>query len=154
FDLVVIGDVPPEFLSAETQANLARAVRDRGTTLVTIAGPLNMPGRFTGSTLADILPIESSSSWSGSELSEHANKGYIVVPAPEGGASILSQFAVDPASNARLWSAVPLWFWQSQQTQAKPGASVLWQIGDRAGGAATTKDNSDPLAGARKRALL
>ncbi|HEX4792585.1 MAG TPA: vWA domain-containing protein [Humisphaera sp.] len=154
FDLVVIGDVPPEFLTGEAQANLARAVRDRGTTLVTIAGPLNMPARFVGSALADILPIESSSNWSGSELSDHAHNGFAIVPAPEGAASILSQFAIDPATNAKLWSAIPAWYWHSPQTQAKPAASVLWRIAEQARSASNPKDKADLLASARKRALL
>ena len=76
------------------------------------------------------------------------------MPAPEGAASILNQFTIDPAANAKLWSAIPAWYWHSQQTQAKPAASVLWQITDRAGSVNDSKDNVDPLASARKRALL
>ncbi len=38
FDLLVLGDVPAESLSAEMQQNIVAAVRDRGATLIVIAG--------------------------------------------------------------------------------------------------------------------
>jgi hypothetical protein len=46
FDLIVLGDVPPERLGPEQQAMLARAVKDRGAAMVIIAGLGNMPARY------------------------------------------------------------------------------------------------------------
>lgn len=154
FDLVVIGDVPPEFLGDEAQKNIARAVRDRGTTLAVIAGPLNMPARYTGTPLADLLPVESSSNWTAKQMADHLRGGFRVLAAPEGSASILNQLGLDEAANVRLWSALPAWYWHSEQTQAKPSASVLWQIGDVTYSSETAASTDNPLSIARRRALL
>ena len=50
--------------------------------------------------------------------------------APDGLNSILGEFAEDAATNAELWSNMPLWYWHSELTSAKPGASVIWTIED------------------------
>jgi hypothetical protein len=66
--------------------------------------------------------------------------------------SILSQFALDVQTNDRYWGQFPTWYWHSEQTQAKPSASVLWQIADAR--ATTEAPADDSLTASRQRALL
>jgi len=153
FDLIVLGDVPTESLPVETQANIAKAVRDRGTALLVIAGHLNMPARYTGMPLAELLPVHLSSGWSAATMAEQIRNGWRPAVAPEGSASILSQLGIDEQANAKYWDTMPRWFWHSEQTQAKQSASVLWQIPDSRPDE-QRKPADDSVTAARQRALL
>lgn len=156
FDLIILGDIPTEFLSAETQKNIATAVRDRGAALLVIAGPLNMPARYTGSPLAELLPVHLTSNWSAAALAEHLKMGFRPRVSSEGAASILGQLGLDEQTNGQYWSMMPAWFWHSEQTQAKQSATVLWEIADSKQ-PADAKDDSKAagtLAESRQRALL
>jgi hypothetical protein len=155
FDFIVIGDVPPSILTTEMQNNIAKAVRDRGTTLLVVAGQLNMPASYAASPLEELLPVHLASAWQVSTLADHLRHGFKVEVAPEGMNSIFSQLDLDEKKNAEYWSAMGSednrWYWHSEQTQAKQSASVLWQIGDLHPSHAA---DSDALTSARQRALL
>ena len=152
FDLVVLGDVPKEALSDEDQQNLAAAVKDRGTTLLLMAGPFNMPQRFGGTPLADLIPVElSPGEWASAALPEHLTKGFRPTLTPEGQASILGQFTIDEPANLALWTAMPPWYWHSELTRAKRSASVIWSIGETSG---PPISDSAPVDAARDRAVL
>lgn len=60
FDVVVLGDVPAGFLSADQQALVRDLVAERGAGLLWIAGERSMPQSWTGSLLSDLLPFEGS----------------------------------------------------------------------------------------------
>jgi hypothetical protein len=130
FDLIVLGDVPREGLTDDDQQNLAWAVKERGATLLLIAGPFHMPHRFGGTPLAELAPVElSGDDWAAAALPEHLKKGFRPTIAAEGHGSILSQFTIDEADNTSLWSALPPWYWHSEHTRAKRSANVVWTIG-------------------------
>lgn len=154
FDLLVLGDVPAESLSPEMQQNIIAAVRDRGATLIVIAGPLNMPGRYANTPLADLLPVHLNANWSATSLSDQLHNGFRPTIAPEGAKSILSQLGLDDASNTELWSAMSPWYWHSEQTQAKLSANVLWSVADKQDDSDRTPANVNTLEAARQRALL
>jgi hypothetical protein len=137
FDVVILGDVPPEKLPPEQQKNLAEALKDGGVkALLVIAGQRNMPMRYAASPLAEVMPVElSGSRWTPQELEHHRVHGFIPVPAPDGINSILGQFSEDAARNGELWASLAAseesrWYWHSEQTAARPGASVIWSIED------------------------
>ena len=157
FDLIVLGDVPTEFLSPETQKNIATAVRERGATLMVIAGQLNMPFHYGGSPLAELLPVRLSSPWSTTTLEDHRKNGFRPAIAPEGVDSVLTQLDPDPQHNTQFWEAMgsgdPKGYWHGEQTQAKPSATVYWMIKDLRA-EPTSNADIDVLAEARQRALL
>jgi len=148
FDIVMLGDVTPEQLPREQQQFLATAVRDRGTTLIVLAGPRSMPARFSDTPLADLLPVRMTSEWGADAVRRHLTEGFRPGIAPQGADTVLTQLGMDTSSNAQAWSIMPPWFWHSEQTTAKDAASVIWTITDPADPAAAT------LEGSRKRALL
>lgn len=153
FDLLVLGDVPKEALSEQHQQYLASAVKNRGATLLLIAGPFNMPQRFGGTPLAELVPVEmTGGGWAASAFSEHMKGGFRPTVAPEGAASILSQFTIDEPANAGLWSSLPPWYWHSEYTQARRAASVIWSIGQTR--PPTTAPQTSPPDMDRERALL
>jgi len=157
FDLIVLGDLPPETLNNAQQQYLATAVRDRGATLVVLAGPNHMPDQYAGTPLADLLPVSLGNTWAAGVLQAHMKEGFRLAVAPgggEGGAAVLARFAADEATNTALWSRVPPWYWHSEQTVAKPGANVVWYIGEPEGRLVGTNDELGDFSLARRRALL
>jgi hypothetical protein len=161
FDMIVVGDVPKERLSEEAQRGIVSAVKDRGATALLIAGFFNMPQRFGGTPLQELLPVDLSAGgeWSSEDLSRHLKDGFRPAIAPEGVNSVLSQFTVDEASNDSVWHNLPAWFWHSEYTRVR-AANVVWSIEDAKKGPADSTVTSgndaegNTLDRVRKRALL
>lgn len=57
YDVVLLGDVSSERLPVAAQQSLAEFVRERGGTLVVIAGDESMPQAFSQQPLEDLLPV-------------------------------------------------------------------------------------------------
>lgn len=57
FDVVVLGDVRSELLSAEQQAQIKQLVAEKGAGLLWIGGPSATPGSYRSTPLADLLPF-------------------------------------------------------------------------------------------------
>jgi len=138
FDLIVLGDLPPESLSTQNQQFIAKAVKDGRAKLILLAGPLNLPGGWGVNKeypLAELFPVEQNPDWTPQMLQNHLRFGWHPAIAPEGADSLLSQFGIDDESNARNWNLLRTdpdlaWYWHSDVTQAKGGAKVIWTIAD------------------------
>jgi hypothetical protein len=151
FDLIVLGDVPPERLPPDHQAFIAKAVKDRGKSVIFIAGQQNMPSRYAND-FAGLFPVELTSAWTSQHVATHLKDGFSPSVTPEGAASVLGQFTLDASHNAELSLMLPKCYWHSEQTRAKPAASVLWTIEDVS--AAPTTQSSQARDASRDRALL
>jgi|GEM_PF-784834 len=57
YDVVILGDLPPEHLPTSSQEALVEYLQQRGGTLVMIAGDHAMPQQYVGSPLEAILPV-------------------------------------------------------------------------------------------------
>jgi hypothetical protein len=162
FDLVILGDISPETLSTQAQQFIAAAVRDKGSTLITIAGQRSMPAKFANTPLADVLPVTLDAQWTADLIAQHTREGFRVGTAPTAGGSVLTQFELDPASNATAWTNVAPWFWHSPFTQARPAAQSVWSIYElgptaapsRGTGAGGAGDPLGSLAASNRRSLL
>lgn len=167
---IVLGDFPPERLSKKQQEMIVKAVRTNGTTLLFLSGPLNMPAAWGTSRqenpLAELFPCEPSQEWTPGQLAAHLKVGYHPAVAPDGENHLLTQFGLDETQNHQIWQTIQTdpnlaWYWHSEYTQAKGGASVLWSIADN-DPASTRKPQTQPtddkgptaLEFAQKRALL
>ena len=144
FDLIIIGDVSPARLSAAQQQFIAAAVRDKGTTLITIAGQRHMPASFMDSPLAELLPVTSTGQFDAAAIARHNRVGFRPALAPEGNGSVFSQLGGNADDNAAVWSNFPMWYWHSPFTQVKPSGSAIWFI------TPTTSESAQP----RQTALL
>jgi len=152
FDVIVLGDIGPETLTPRVQQFIAATVRDKGATLITIAGQHAMPEKFAGSTLADLLPVTLTPQWTSEEIGRHTRSGFHPEAAPTAGFSELAQLEGDAASSSRAWSRMPSWYWHSPFTEAKPAATALWAISDT--GAAGAADPLGSMALANRHALI
>jgi hypothetical protein len=154
FDLIVLGDIAPDALPVAQQQQIAAAVRDRGATLIVLAGQQHMPADYANTPLADLLPISLGNTWPADVLAAHLKSGFRPARAPgsESGGAVLSRFGIDDESNTLLWSKVPNWYWHSDQTVAKPNANVIWYISEPEGLAFGGEQGG--MAAAKRRALL
>jgi len=166
---IVIGDIPPERLSRKQQEMIVKAVTDGGATLLILSGPLNMPAAWGAShPLATLFPCEPSPDWTAAKLQQHLKVGYHPVIAPDGENHLLTQFGIDDEQNRKVWETIRTdpnlsWYWHTEDTQARGGATVIWSIEDSrplgespplpATGPAADRANT-PLEVARRRALL
>ena len=141
---------PPRRPLPEQQQFIAAAVRDKGATLITIAGQRHLPAEYANTPLAELLPITLVPQWTPEAIARQTRVGFRPGLAPEGNASVLGQFGLNPDTNANLWSDVPEWYWHSPFTQAKPAASVIWSIPPEADAAIA----ANPMTDVRKNALL
>jgi hypothetical protein len=163
FDLIVLGDLPPESLTKQNQQFIAKAVTDRGASLILLAGPLNLPGGWgvnkADYPLAELFPVEQNPDWTPQMLQNHMRMGYHPAIAPEGADSLLSQFGIDDESTARAWNLIRTdpdlaWYWHSDVTQAKGGADVIWMIADNEPRAEKKPDGAVPNPQANEAGLL
>jgi len=157
FDIVILGDIPPEKLPPDQQSNLIAALKDGSIkALLLLAGQRNMPMRYAATPLGEVIPVElSGSKWTPEQLQDQLRHGFVPVLAPDGLGSILGQFSEDFSTNAALWANMPLWYWHSEQTTARPGASVIWAIQDALASDAKPANNStDEYETTRRHALL
>lgn len=150
FDVIILGDVPPDALPPAQLHLIASAVRDHGSMLIIIPGREYMPSAYLNSPLLDLLPVENTNPWLPDELSSHLTAGFRPGLAPESAGSVLTQLGLDAAQNQAIWSQMPAWYWHTPQTLAKPGAAVVWYIAER-----DNRNAAAPVSETtRKRALI
>jgi hypothetical protein len=154
FDLIILGDISPNTLSSTQQQYIAAAVRDKGSTLITIAGERYMPAGLANKPLADILPVTMNAQFDETTISRHKRFGFRPGLAPEGNGSVLGQLALDAQGNAVVWSNLSPWYWHSAYTEARPSASVIWSITEMAAPLAVEGGGLAGLGESRKHALL
>ncbi|MBI1310887.1 hypothetical protein GC176_06225 [bacterium] len=58
YDVILLGDLPPEHLPADVQESLIDFVKQRGGTLIMIAGHEAMPQQYVDHPLREILPVQ------------------------------------------------------------------------------------------------
>jgi len=58
FDLLILGDIPPDTFTPEEIDILVSFVRDRGGTIIFLAGQNSLPNAYFGSPLQDLLPVQ------------------------------------------------------------------------------------------------
>jgi hypothetical protein len=122
FDVIILGDVPPDMLGPADWAALEKFVLDRGGTLVVIAGPTHMPHKFTGTPLNGLLPVEFRAS---DEYQSAPETSYRIALTDAGGRSIMLRLEGTPDANEQAWDQVPDIYWRHPLTRALPTAEVL-----------------------------
>lgn len=155
YDLIILGDVGPNQLDAQTQQIIAAAVRDRGTTLVLVAGANAMPEKLAGMPLADLLPVTLTSPWATSDLARHLRSGFRPTISPDGATSVLAQFGLEGPRVPLTGPVAPVgltWYWHSPYTAVKPSATCILYM-DEAEPVGRHADLGT-LADMRKKALL
>lgn len=126
-DLVILGDVGPEFLRPEFFQLLEQFVSEAGGTLVITAGKNDMPLGYNNPILDKLLPVRDLAPvdiQGKGGIGSPEERGFRLVMSPEGEGESFLQFAADPIVNRQIWQSLPGFTW-GLLGNAKPGATVL-----------------------------
>ncbi|MBI1337915.1 MAG: hypothetical protein GC164_13270 [Phycisphaera sp.] len=136
YDLVILGDVDSAFFSAEELALLDELIRDRGASLIVLCGAMHTPGSYSGTVVADMLPVrfDPDAPW------EDVNESAYPVLTADGRSSLVMTLENDNELNDRVWSRVAPMDHLPPLTSAKAGAHVLAVLSDT-----SAKDQAYPL---------
>lgn len=147
-DLVILGDVPPQYLNDRLLQILYDFVTDGGT-LVISAGKRSMPLAYQSPILDQLLPIANARPINLTDRSGEAApslRGLPVQLTVDGEQQSMFQFSPDPVENQSIWKGLPGQM-SAVLGDPKPAATV-W---------ATTmfpQGQADPLAADRKHGLI
>jgi uncharacterized membrane protein len=124
YDVVILGDVNPGFLSSAATDHLAQFVREKGGGLIMISGPLYTPTAFQGTALESVIPVELSSLVI--PASEQTwERAFQVVPTDLGFQSSALQLGDSPEETQEIWRKLPPLYWYLPVAKLKPSARVL-----------------------------
>lgn len=150
FDVIILGDVPPEVLDDETLEILEYCVEDRGALLAVIAGQRFMPHAHSGKLLREILPIQ----YEPREILsfEAPEPGYRMELTPDGRRHIIMQQSTSVSENAQVWRSLPVLRWRYPVEGVKEGATILAYAipEDRDRGGTKTAENLTAKAAAKR----
>ncbi len=124
YDVLILGDVNPEFLSMSAVENIVDFVQNHGGGVVFIAGPRYMPWAWRGTPLAALLPIRMETA-APPPLDEplttpiHVNASRLGLSAPH------LQLTEKSTENRQAWENLPPLFWMISCPETKLGTQVL-----------------------------
>lgn len=123
YDVLILGDLNPSFLSQSVMQNVADFVAERGGGVVFIGGPRYMPTEYRDTPLADLLPFDPAAVTLPGE--GPITRGFTVRPTPQGLASPQMQLGDSLRETDALWSNLPPLYWLMDLNTLKPAARVL-----------------------------
>jgi len=123
YDLIILGDVSATYFNAAQTDLIHKLVKERGGSLLMLAGPMAAPSTYRDSPIGDILPINIGTG------------GYLSVPptvSPEvtedGHLSLATSLSLAPNTSARIWSHVKPMYGLPDLAGPKSGATVLLRL--------------------------
>ncbi len=125
FDVIVFGDVNPEFLDNAVMNHLAEFVKEKGRSIVFIAGQRHTPLEYRNTPLAPLFPFDLSTATT-PDPQQVAKDGFRVRPTPLGLASPHMQLADNLAKTADYWQTqLHELYWLLEIHNLSPAARVL-----------------------------
>ncbi len=124
YDVVILGDIDLEYLSAGALDSLRVFVAERGGGLIFIAGPLHNPTDYVDTPLGELLPIEVNP-MQADNTDGSASTGFRAVLTIEGRTRSALRLTDSTDENVRVWETLPPLYWLSDVGRRKPGAQVL-----------------------------
>ncbi len=124
YDVVIVGDADPGYLSRSQMTHLAEFVTEKGGGVMFVAGDQFNPLAYRGTPLEALLPIE---------LADARNPTAVGNPVAsfrpsltvEGRSSPIFRFGDDEVTSVRIWSELPELLWYLEAPRKKPAALVL-----------------------------
>ncbi|MEX2215653.1 MAG: PA14 domain-containing protein, partial [Phycisphaeraceae bacterium] len=119
YDLIILGDVPGDYLTDVEQGWIRDFVGDRGGGLILIDGQRGNLKSFNKPALADLLPVQ----WLDEDVTASGQPQRLKLTAAGQGQSVLRLLS-DPLDNASLWTELypPRWI---ASVKVLPGAEAL-----------------------------
>jgi hypothetical protein len=124
YDVIILGDADPGFLSASQMKNLFEFVTDKGGGIIFIAGENFNPLSYKGTPLETLLPIDLAEARNPTAVGNNIDAFRPVLTA-EGRSSPIFRFGDDEATSIQIWQNLPELFWLLEAPRRKPAAFVL-----------------------------
>lgn len=138
FDVIIIGDIGEDVLTADVVEQLRRNVEERGALLVIVGGPEYMPYSIVNPQLRDLIPVEYTPS-PGSRRDGIEKTFHLQLAAAGRGHTVMNQSS-SPSENEDIWAGISDFRWRLPIDGVKPGSEVLAyaQVEKEAGGTDAT----------------
>src|SRR3954469_1413060 len=124
YDVVLVGDADPSYLSASQMQNLSEFVTEKGGGILFIAGALFDPLSYRGTPRERLLPIELAEARNPTAIG-NAIEAFRPELTVEGRSSPIFRFGDDEATSAQIWQNLPELYWFLEAPRKKPAALVL-----------------------------
>lgn len=129
FDVIILGDVSPEFLGKEARMCIKRSVEERGAMLVVISGRRYMPISYAGDQFAGLLPVSLTNS-AGEVTAEWMNAKVNFALTPSGSSHPVTAISSTPSQNDRVWNSIPPARSRLAGLRVRKNAEILLYGGD------------------------
>lgn len=123
FDVIILGDVPPETLDEATWEIVSRCVNERAALLVMIAGPRHMPHAIGSETGRALVPAELD--WGRRNYFAEGGEPFQPVLTSEGRDHPITRQSSGESLNEQIWASFPEFQWRHPIKGLKDGAEVL-----------------------------
>jgi hypothetical protein len=123
FDVIILGDIPPNALSASDLAAIEEAVTKRGALLVCVAGPRYMPHGHDSRVLQDLLPVAYTPG--SATRYDTPESAYRIQLTATGREHAVTSQSTSRALNEELWANFPPMRWRYSGAKLKDTAEVL-----------------------------
>ena len=124
YDVILLGDTDPSFLSASQMQSLSDFVTEKGGGMLFIAGENFNPLAYKGTPLELLLPIELSDARNPTAVG-NAIASFRPELTAEGRTNPIFRFGDDEATSAQIWQNLPELLWFLEAPRKKPAALVL-----------------------------
>jgi len=126
YDLVILGDVRANIFTPTQFGFIEQMVRERGASLIMLAGHKHTPGEYLDTPIAALLPVR----FDQEPWGEVGDDVYPALTAAGRQSSVMTLDSLE-SRNQALWANVKPMFRVPPVTGAKPGAVVLAELSDR-----------------------
>jgi hypothetical protein len=123
FDVLILGDVSPTQLGTSALENIREFVRDKGGSVVLIAGAQYNPVAFAGTPLENLLPFELAGVRIPAEGTVDSFHAMLTLEGQKGNS--LFRLGNSDAESLRIWNGLPNFQWLVELFKLKPGARVF-----------------------------
>ncbi len=123
FDVIILGDIPPDAIGERDWAAIGEAVTKRGALLVCVAGPRHMPHGHDARVLRDLLPVAYEPG--GSTRLDTPEDAYRIRLSSAGQQHPVTSQSTSRTLNEEIWSGFPPMRWRYAGATLKDSAEVL-----------------------------
>ena len=125
FDVLVLGDLSPAELGPAVMENVRDFVREKGGSVVFIAGPQSNPVEFAGTPLEVLLPfaIADVRALAAEAVGSDSYHPALTLEGQKGNS--LFRLGDTEADSLRIWNGLPNFFWLVEIPKTKPGVRVF-----------------------------
>lgn len=128
FDVIILGDLPPNTISDDNWSIISRCVTERGALLVFVAGPSHMPHALDSTAARNLLPVEVP--WNHRNLFGDTAAPFRLSLTSEGRHHAVTRHATGTIANEQVWSSFPDLQWRHPVDSVKDGAEILLTAAD------------------------